>query len=391
MLISSKFLQILGDNTKYLLSPQQATYSPVSDFGSEFPTMAIGDLITKLNPKTFIRLAIIGVLVTLVIFSSQYETVNQFYNGFWTLFCLCVHPATFYLLFLLIRWSPMDSFILRRQFCKNGTEKPNERFHMAIVIFLYQVGCFGQYASCALLWIYTKHHRPSRALTILNYTTLAAGLGANMYMKRGPLGRGEDQDSLESQAAKRKPMFVRKDGMMQTEKPEWQGGLFDLMDDPKIACLSFSCPCCVYGWNMGRIHLGNSHHLKLAFLAVSIVFCVVGLLFGGHWRIKMKTMYDLPDTRMCCGSPNVADRLQWLFCPCCSLAQEARTIDFYEVIITDGNPPLGNGTNGNTWKPPPTAPPPTAPPPYYQDSNLFQGQGDGLRAPASANMQRGEY
>ncbi|GAB2235970.1 hypothetical protein Droror1_Dr00026415 [Drosera rotundifolia] len=374
--------------------------------------MAIGSLITKLSPKTFIRLAIIGVLVTLVIFGSKYETVNQFYNGFWTLFCLCVHPATFYLIFLLIRWSPMDSFILRRQFCKNGTEKPNERFHMAIVIFLYQVGIFGQYASCALLWIYTKHHRPSKVLTILNYTTLAAGVGANMFMKRGPLGRGEDQDSLEPQTASRKPMFIRKDGM-QTEKPEWQGGLFNLMDDPKIACLSFSCPCCVYGWNMGRIHLGNrycqgvtlfltclaplfvfnmaaihfhSHHLKLAFLAVSIVFCVVGLLFGGHWRIKMKTMYDLPDTRLCCGSPNVADRLQWLFCPFCSLAQEARTIDFYEVIITDVNPPLGNGTNENSWKPPPTAPPP-----YYQDSNLFQGEGHGLRAPVSANMQRGQY
>ncbi|GAB2272111.1 hypothetical protein Dimus_006930 [Dionaea muscipula] len=391
-----------------------------------------------LTRSSLLRFVIIGVFIGLIILSNKHETINQFYNAFWTLFCLCVQPALFWLMFLLIRWNPADARILRKRFCKNGTPKPNDRLHMAVVVLLYQLGVSGQYASCLLLWVYTKSKRPSTPLTVLNIATIVVGSLGKAYLTRGPLGRDDDQPP-----EVRTPMFVRKDNNntihgggggaaaaatssmaadhIHDQKAEWQGGLFDLYGASSRERLSFCCPVCVFGWNMERIYLGNmycqsatfftflaapllvfnmaaihfhSHALKLAFLATSIVFCFLGLLYGAAWRIRMRRMYNLPGNDVCCGNPNVADGFQWLFCCCCSLAQEVRTADFYDVVvIVDGNntninPPPSNyqQSNGNYDNFQPRATPPSAPHYnyYHEDSNVIS-----QHAPTSSNMQRG--
>jgi len=45
----------------------------------------------------------------------------------------------------------------------------------------------------------------------------------------------------------------------------------------------------------------------------------------------MRKRFGLPGNRWCCGQPNMTDLVQWLFCSVCSLSQEVRTGNFYEV------------------------------------------------------------
>jgi Cys-rich protein (TIGR01571 family) len=63
-----------------------------------------------------------------------------------------------------------------------------------------------------------------------------------------------------------------------------------------------------------------------------IVLCIFGLLYGGFWRIRMRQRYNLPSKTWCCGQPNMTDCTQWLFCSCCSLCQEVRTAEAFDVI-----------------------------------------------------------
>jgi len=45
----------------------------------------------------------------------------------------------------------------------------------------------------------------------------------------------------------------------------------------------------------------------------------------------MRKRLGLPGNGLCCGQPNVTDLAQWLFCCVCSLCQEVRTGNLYEV------------------------------------------------------------
>lgn len=46
----------------------------------------------------------------------------------------------------------------------------------------------------------------------------------------------------------------------------------------------------------------------------------------------MRKRFNLPANNSCCGKPAIADFAQWLFCCWCSLAQEVRTADYYDVV-----------------------------------------------------------
>ena len=59
--------------------------------------------------------------------------------------------------------------------------------------------------------------------------------------------------------------------------------------------------------------------------------CIFSLLYGGFWRIKIRERYKLPAHPWCCKQPRMSDCFQWLFCPCCSLCQEVRTAEAYDV------------------------------------------------------------
>lgn len=46
----------------------------------------------------------------------------------------------------------------------------------------------------------------------------------------------------------------------------------------------------------------------------------------------MRKKFNLPPNTFCCGEPSVTDCFQWLCCCSCSLAQEVRTADYYDVV-----------------------------------------------------------
>eukprot|EP00262_Sarcandra_glabra_P002011 TRINITY_DN12236_c0_g1_i1.p1 TRINITY_DN12236_c0_g1~~TRINITY_DN12236_c0_g1_i1.p1 ORF type:complete len:309 (-),score=57.40 TRINITY_DN12236_c0_g1_i1:78-875(-) len=157
----------------------------------------------------------------------------------------------------------------------------------------------------------------------------------------------------------RRYSFVLRDEQRVAEsRVEWQGGLFDFWDDIPLAYLSLFCGFCVFGWNMERLGFGNMYVHIATFLLLcmapfwvfnlaainidneivrealgitGIVLCVFGLLYGGFWRIQMRKRFNLPANDFCCGNPAVTDCAQWLFCCPCSLSQEVRTGNFYDV------------------------------------------------------------
>lgn len=46
----------------------------------------------------------------------------------------------------------------------------------------------------------------------------------------------------------------------------------------------------------------------------------------------MRKRFNLPGNSFCCGKHAVTDCFQWLCCCWCSLAQEVRTADYYDVL-----------------------------------------------------------
>ncbi|XP_057536207.1 uncharacterized protein LOC130814168 [Amaranthus tricolor] len=296
-----------------------------------------------------------------------FEVNNQIINALFTLMCLYQHPKRIYQLVLLCRWKSEDVSVLRRIYCKNGKAKPNERTHMMVVIILLHINCFAQYALCGLNLGYRRSNRPLIGVAICLFVAIAAPAVAGLYCVLSPLGKdyecGVDEESpnpLKRQSLEKRYAFATQDGRGTIEnKPEWKGGLFSLWEDFSVAYLSLFCCFCVFGWNMERLGFGNMYVHIATFLlfcmapfwilnlaavnidnvavqgilgVTGIALCLFGLLYGGFWRIQMRKRFNLPPNNSCFGKPNVADCAQWLCCCWCSLAQEVRTADFYEIM-----------------------------------------------------------
>ncbi|KAL2636000.1 hypothetical protein R1flu_007479 [Riccia fluitans] len=317
---------------------------------------------------------------------TLFEVNNQILNALFTLMCVYLHPQRCFHLHMLIRWTPTDIIRLREVYCKNGTRKPHEWAHMLVVVSLLQLNCWAQYALCGLNWGYRRANRPALGVGICLALSLGGAAGAGIYNTLSPLGRDfdldsdgsaedvEKGDSLEEprptrnkqyaartkiyRLLERRLSFADRQGGTSVENPEWRGGVFDCGQDKPIAILSTVCCPCVFGWNMDRLGFGNRyvHIITFALLctapfwifdlaavnidnrvvrrsiaAAGIVLCAFGLLYGGFWRIRMRERYKLPANKCCCGHPNVADCAQWMFFPVCSLCQEVRTAEYYEV------------------------------------------------------------
>ncbi|GMH23145.1 hypothetical protein Nepgr_024988 [Nepenthes gracilis] len=333
------------------------------------------------------------------------DAINQTINALATLLCLYVHPTLFWNLVLLFRWKPSDIALMRRFYCKNATPKPHERAHIAVVVILYHLSCFAQYVTCGLSWGYKRSNRPGTPLTICVFVAIGSSVVARIYTRRGPLGKDVDNTDVvdeESQDTRRNPMkkrflLVPRNGRAEVDdKPVWRGGLFDVGEDVNGACLSMFCMFCVFGWNMGRIRFGdkycqgatfiifclapflvfnvaainiNNHAVTVTFFVLSVVLSVLGLLYGGVWRIVMRRRFKLSGNNSCFGKPDVSDCLQWLCCSCCSLAQEVRTIDFYDIVIEED----GNGG---------------IPHPMVENPPPMRVTDDGMKPPTISKIQR---
>ncbi|CAN6327339.1 unnamed protein product [Urochloa humidicola] len=300
---------------------------------------------------------------------TWFEVNNQILNALFTLMCLVQHPRRFYHLALLCRWRAADMAQLRRAYCKGATCKPGERKHMAVVVFLLHLNCFAQYALCGLNLGYRRPQRPVVGVAVTISVAIGAPVVAGLYNNLSPLGNdyeaqpGSEADDEES--CRNDPPLQRKTttttlgvhgaggggGTM-----EWAGGVFDMWEDISLAYLSVFCSCCVMGWNAGRIGLGNMYVHVVTFLLLCLApffvftlaavnidnedvrdglglagafLCVLGLLYGGFWRIQMRRRLGLPPSHACCGRPDLTDCAQWLCCYSCALAQEVRTADAY--------------------------------------------------------------
>ncbi|XP_021732573.1 uncharacterized protein LOC110699358 [Chenopodium quinoa] len=310
--------------------------------------------------------------------NAWFEVNNQILNALFTLMCLYQHPQRFYHLALLLRWNPQDISKLRNIYCKNGTYKPHEWAHMLVVILLLHLNCFAQYGLCGLNVGYKRSERPVLGVAVCISVAIAAPAIAGVYMILSPLGKeyGYDQtvdeeaqvpmtaangslNGLRSNSLeKRRSFVVREDGKIVENQPTWRGGIFDLWDDISVAYLSLFCSFCVFGWNMERLGFGNMYvHIATFILFCSapfwifnlaglnvdndtvrqalgltgFVLCGLGLLYGGYWRIRMRKRFNLSGYTSCCGKPAVSDCFLWLCCCWCSLAQEVRTANFYDI------------------------------------------------------------
>ncbi|XP_076953428.1 uncharacterized protein LOC143627518 [Bidens hawaiensis] len=309
--------------------------------------------------------------------NAWFEVNNQILNALFTLMCLYQHPHRIYHLVMLLRWRPEDVTKLRILYCKNASYKPNEWAHMMVVVLLLHLNCFAQYALCGLNVGYKRSDRPAIGVALTVAVAIGAPAIAGVYSVMSPLGKDYDTGSSdeESQLNKegstrstrkilepfeRKFSFALKDeSRTSISNPKWSGGVFDFWDDISLAYLSLFCSCCVFGWNMERLGFGNMYVHIATFLLfcfapfwifnlaainidnetvrellgiTGVILCLFGLLYGGFWRIQMRKRFNLPQYDFCCGKSAVTDCVLWLCCCWCSLAQEVRTGNAYDIV-----------------------------------------------------------
>ncbi|XP_022642146.1 uncharacterized protein LOC106773908 [Vigna radiata var. radiata] len=291
--------------------------------------------------------------------NSWFEFNNQFLNALFTLMCLYQHPKRLHHLVLLCRWKPNDIIILRKTYCKNGTCKPREWMHMMVIVLLLHVNCFAQYALSGLNWGFSRSDRPIVGVVICISIAIAAPSVAGVYSIASPLGKEYETEEAQNNIPVSNTFTSRNEHSIAEYTPQWKGGLFDLWDNLFVACLTLFCSFCAFGRNMQRLHFGNmfvhvatflllcvapfwifnmatinieDEPVRIVLRLIGIFLCVFGLLYGGYWRIQMRERFNLPPNKICCGNPAVTDCIQWLLCCWCSLAQEVRTAEFYDIV-----------------------------------------------------------
>ncbi|KAJ6847126.1 uncharacterized protein M6B38_284965 [Iris pallida] len=289
------------------------------------------------------------------------EAVNQILNAFFTVGCLFTHPEVFYHLLHVLRWRPDDQEKVRRVYCSGKAPEPRDRKHLLVVVLLINLTWLGQYVMCALYWAYNRHNRPGAMLGFWVLVTLLAPVAASIYAVKGPLKSNNTAAAAAPPPPPEEECGLRfRSGGAVVASPEWDGGPFDCCDDANVCLASFFCTFCAFGRNMSRLGFGsrNMHAvtffvavaspfvvflvtaakvdgdgLKVVLVAAGAVLSWAGFLYGGYWRIKMRERFHLPGTDFFCsfGRPFLADYFQWLFCGPCSLAQEVRTADNYDI------------------------------------------------------------
>ncbi|XP_058781905.1 uncharacterized protein LOC131656161 isoform X2 [Vicia villosa] len=270
--------------------------------------------------------------------NTWFEINNQILNALFTLMCLYQHPKRFHQLVLLCRWRTNDISRLRMIYCKNGTG-------------------------------YTRSQRPAVGVGITISVAIVTPAIAGLYIILSPLGKDYDcERDEESQEKVTKPFekkyaFVSKDQQGEVieleNRPNWRGGIFEIWHDISVSFLSLFCSFCEFGWNMERLGFGNMYvhiatfmllcmapfwvfvlasgnidddNVRIALIAVGIILCFCGLLYGGFWRIQMRKRFNLPAYDFCFGKPSASDCALWLCCCWCSLAQEVRTGNSYDIL-----------------------------------------------------------
>ncbi|GAB2231472.1 hypothetical protein Droror1_Dr00010480 [Drosera rotundifolia] len=128
----------------------------------------------------------------------------------------------------------------------------------------------------------------------------------------------------------------------------WEGEVLDCFQDHRIAIESSCCPCYRFGKNMRRAGLGpcwmqGMFYLILAisaalnciafmvsrrhrFLYLGVAFSISLGVYLGFFRTKMKKKFNIRGE----DSP-LDDCVYHLFCSCCTICQESRTLEMNNV------------------------------------------------------------
>ncbi|CAI5466709.1 unnamed protein product [Closterium sp. Yama58-4] len=119
-----------------------------------------------------------------------FEFSNQILNGVCTVSCLVMHPLRCYYAVQLVRWNRVDVASLRALLSAAGAfvAKPDERFHMAVVLTLLQLNCIFQYAIEVILWTIPEPQRPVPLIAFLVCIALGSPFTAGLYCMFSPLG-----------------------------------------------------------------------------------------------------------------------------------------------------------------------------------------------------------
>ncbi|XP_062190479.1 uncharacterized protein LOC133893468 [Phragmites australis] len=129
----------------------------------------------------------------------------------------------------------------------------------------------------------------------------------------------------------------------------WEGDVvLDCLEDRRVALEAACCPCYRFGKNMRRANLGSCFLqgmvyfiLLVAFLISLIAFSVtrhhiylyMGLgsvlliaIYTGYFRRRIRKQFNIRGTES-----SLDDCVLHLICPCCTLCQEARTLEMNNV------------------------------------------------------------
>lgn len=146
----------------------------------------------------------------------------------------------------------------------------------------------------------------------------------------------------------------------------WEGGVLDCFDNTEIALQTFCCPCVTFGKSLHRagfgscISTGGTYFALIAFAVTSyaLFLCAYGRLFlylalvlllsvaacSGYYRIQMRRRFNLKGSDSDGVVSAVDDCLNHILCGCCTLCQEARTLEMNNV--QDGN---WHGRGDTVW------------------------------------------
>ncbi|KAL8130447.1 hypothetical protein V2J09_019602 [Rumex salicifolius] len=128
----------------------------------------------------------------------------------------------------------------------------------------------------------------------------------------------------------------------------WEGGILDCFDDRRIAIQTLCCPCYRFGKNMNRAGLGSSFLQGAAYLMFILLaafnfvtfvvtrrhcFLYIALAltlflgaYSGFLRRRMRNKFNIMGK-----DSYLDDCVYHLTCPCCSISQEARTLEMNNV------------------------------------------------------------
>ncbi|KAF5728976.1 hypothetical protein HS088_TW21G01133 [Tripterygium wilfordii] len=128
----------------------------------------------------------------------------------------------------------------------------------------------------------------------------------------------------------------------------WEGEVLDCFDDRRIALESACCPCYRFGKNMRRAGFGYCFlqgtlyfilavsalinfvafvvTKKYCFLYLAVAFTISVGTYLGFFRTWIRKKFNIR-----VGDSSLDDCIYHMFCPCCSLCQESRTLEINNV------------------------------------------------------------